>query len=213
MLLLLLPAAPAVPDPNAHPNPQPNQPLGIAPFITRRGLGVATGLIGAGGESSRAFFCSALYPPLPAASFTPVCPPPYLPSHLALPPTLCPSGNTGSAITQAIFFTGAGMTTSEGFKWMGVMILAITGESLPASLHASGAAWQLSVAPSRPRCTVPPTQHPPTHPFAPLTLCFAATLVFLHFPMWGGMLTRGNPAITEEEYYRCVCGRVQGGMW
>lgn len=41
------------------------------------------------------------------------------------------------------------------FKWMGVMILAVT-----------------------------------------------ATLVLLHFPMWGGMLTRGNPAVTEEEYYR-----------
>lgn len=84
---------------------------GIAPFITRRGLGVATGLIGAG-------------------------------------------GNTGSAITQAIFFTSASMTIAEGFKWMGVMILAVT-----------------------------------------------ATLVLMHFPMWGGMLTRGNPDFTEEEYY------------
>ncbi|PRW20984.1 nitrate transporter [Chlorella sorokiniana] len=84
---------------------------GIAPFITRRGLGVATGLIGAG-------------------------------------------GNTGSAITQALFFTGTSMTTVEGFKWMGVMMLAVT-----------------------------------------------ATLVLMHFPMWGGMLTRGNPNITEEEYY------------
>ena len=51
---------------------------GIAPFITRRGLGVASGLIGAG-------------------------------------------GNTGSAVTQAIFFTANGMTLAEGFKWMGVM--------------------------------------------------------------------------------------------
>lgn len=49
---------------------------GIAPFITRRGLGVATGLIGAG-------------------------------------------GNVGSAVTQAIFFTGVNMTVAEGFKWMG----------------------------------------------------------------------------------------------
>jgi uncharacterized membrane protein len=87
---------------------------GIAPFITRRGLGVATGLIGAG-------------------------------------------GNAGSAVTQALFFTGANMTVAEGFLWMGVMILAVT-----------------------------------------------ATLGLLHFPMWGGMFTRGNPDITEEEYYRCV---------
>ncbi|KAI3430842.1 hypothetical protein D9Q98_009253 [Chlorella vulgaris] len=84
---------------------------GIAPFITRRGLGVATGLIGAG-------------------------------------------GNAGSAVTQALFFTGANMTVAEGFLWMGVMILAVT-----------------------------------------------ATLGLLHFPMWGGMFTRGNPDITEEEYY------------
>lgn len=51
---------------------------GIAPFITRRGLGVASGLIGAG-------------------------------------------GNTGAAVTQAIFFTSNSMTLAEGFKWMGVM--------------------------------------------------------------------------------------------
>ena len=51
--------------------PRPAPPAGIAPFITRRGLGVATGLIGAG-------------------------------------------GNTGSAITQAIFFTSASMTIAEG---------------------------------------------------------------------------------------------------
>jgi hypothetical protein len=49
------------------------------------------------------------------------------------------------------------MTTLEGFKWMGVMIIAVT-----------------------------------------------ATLVFIHFPMWGGMLTRGSSKVTEEEYYRCV---------
>lgn len=84
---------------------------GVAPFITRRGLGVATGLIGAG-------------------------------------------GNAGSAVTQALFFTGAGMTTAEGFKWMGVMILAVT-----------------------------------------------VTLVTIHFPMWGGMLTKADPKATEEEYY------------
>ncbi|GAB4819716.1 hypothetical protein N2152v2_006762 [Parachlorella kessleri] len=56
---------------------------GVAPFITRRGLGVATGLIGAG-------------------------------------------GNSGSAITQAIFFTSASMTEQEGFRWMGVMIIGVT---------------------------------------------------------------------------------------
>lgn len=55
---------------SAHPACPP-QNAGIAPFITRRGLGVATGLIGAG-------------------------------------------GNTGSAITQAIFFTSASMTVAEG---------------------------------------------------------------------------------------------------
>ena len=46
------------------------------------------------------------------------------------------------------------MTTLEGFKWMGVMIIAVT-----------------------------------------------ATLVCMHFPMWGGMLTKANPNATEEEYY------------
>ena len=57
--------------------------FGVAPFITRRGLGVATGLIGSG-------------------------------------------GNAGSSVTQALFFTATAMTVSEGFKWMGVMILAVT---------------------------------------------------------------------------------------
>ena len=46
------------------------------------------------------------------------------------------------------------MTVLEGFKWMGVMIIAVT-----------------------------------------------TTLVFIHFPMWGGMLTRGSSKVTEEEYY------------
>ena len=57
--------------------------FGVAPFITRRGLGVATGLIGSG-------------------------------------------GNAGAAVTQAIFFTATSMSLAEGFKWMGVMILAVT---------------------------------------------------------------------------------------
>lgn len=26
-------------------------------------------------------------------------------------------------------------------------------------------------------------------------------VTLIHFPMWGGMFTRGNPAKTEEEYY------------
>ena len=56
---------------------------GIVPFITKRGLGSASGMVGAG-------------------------------------------GNTGAAITQAIFFTSASMTTAEGFKWMGVMIISVT---------------------------------------------------------------------------------------
>lgn len=34
-------------------------------------------------------------------------------------------GNAGSAVTQAIFFTSSSMTTAEGFKWMGVMILGV----------------------------------------------------------------------------------------
>ena len=70
------------------------------------------------------------------------------------------AGNAGSAVTQALFFTGTNMTTLEGFKWLGVMIIAVT-----------------------------------------------ATLVFIHFPMWGGMLTRGSSKVTEEEYYRCVLPR------
>ncbi len=61
---------------------------GIVPFITKRGLGNASGLVGAG-------------------------------------------GNTGGAITQAIFFTSASMTTAEGFLWMGVMIMAVTSVCLP----------------------------------------------------------------------------------
>jgi len=61
---------------------------GIVPFITKRGLGSASGMVGAG-------------------------------------------GNTGAAITQAIFFTSASMTTAEGFKWMGVMIICVTSVCLP----------------------------------------------------------------------------------
>lgn len=64
--------------------------FGVAPFITRRGLGTATGLIGSG-------------------------------------------GNAGSAITQAIFFTASSMTLSDGFLWMGVMIIGMT--TLVATIH------------------------------------------------------------------------------
>ncbi len=85
--------------------------FGVAPFITRRGLGVATGLIGSG-------------------------------------------GNAGSSITQAIFFTSAAMTLSEGFLYMGIMILAVT-----------------------------------------------LLLVFIKFPMWGSMFTKGDPTYNEEDYY------------
>lgn len=53
------------------PGPRLCPSAGIAPFITRRGLGVATGLIGAG-------------------------------------------GNTGSAVTQALFFTSTSMSVAEG---------------------------------------------------------------------------------------------------
>jgi len=56
---------------------------GVVPFITKRGLGVASGFVGAG-------------------------------------------GNTGSAVTQAIFFTSGAMTTAEGWKWMGVMVMGVT---------------------------------------------------------------------------------------
>jgi NNP family nitrate/nitrite transporter-like MFS transporter len=70
---------------------------GIVPFITKRGLGSASGMVGAG-------------------------------------------GNTGSAITQAIFFTSASMTTAEGFKWMGVMIIAVTTVCVPL-VHFPIAGW------------------------------------------------------------------------
>jgi hypothetical protein len=35
-----------------------------------------------------------------------------------------------------------------------------------------------------------------------MILAVTALLVTIHFPMWGGMFTRGNPDITEEDYYR-----------
>lgn len=50
--------------------------------------------------------------------------------------------------------------------------------------------------------------HPAPRPLTPwqmgvMILAVTAMLVFMHFPMWGGMLSRGNPSVTEEEYYRC----------
>jgi MFS transporter, NNP family, nitrate/nitrite transporter len=35
-------------------------------------------------------------------------------------------GNAGSAITQAAFFTSASMSTTDGFIWMGVLVLCVT---------------------------------------------------------------------------------------
>ena len=83
-------------------------------------------------------------PRLPALTLTlpPPSPPSLLPQGVASG-FIGAGGNAGSAITQAAFFTGVNMTTAEGFRWMGVMIIACT-----------------------------------------------ATLVVIHFPMWGGMFTR-----------------------
>ncbi len=48
-----------------------------------------------------------------------------VPSPYSCPLSLA-AGNSGSAITQAIFFTSASMTEQEGFRWMGVMIIGVT---------------------------------------------------------------------------------------
>lgn len=34
-------------------------------------------------------------------------------------------GNVGGAVTQAIFFTYTGLSTAQGFQWMGVMTMAV----------------------------------------------------------------------------------------
>jgi nitrate/nitrite transporter NarK len=171
---------------------------GVAPFITRRGLGVATGLIGAGGEllsflksflslggacrrpREQSCCCWARFTapsagPAPAPAlcklaskasawgrltrsaanrvFTPCLdclsgplPLPWLSAHPPPQSIVCSAaGNAGSAVTQAIFFTSASMSEQEGYRYMGVMIMAVT-----------------------------------------------LLVTTIHFPMWGGMLTRGE---------------------
>lgn len=63
-------------------------------------------------------------------------------------------GNAGAAITTAIFFTPNSISDREGFRWMGVYILIGT-----------------------------------------------LSLFAVYWPMWGSMLTRGNPEYHEEDYY------------
>mmetsp|Transcript_14 Transcript_14/g.35 ORF Transcript_14/g.35 Transcript_14/m.35 type:complete len:497 (-) Transcript_14:9-1499(-) len=57
--------------------------FGVVPFVSKRGLGIVSGLVGAG-------------------------------------------GNTGSVVTQSLFFVTDKYTTYEGILWMGVMIIAMT---------------------------------------------------------------------------------------
>lgn len=85
--------------------------FGIVPFISKRGLGIVSGLVGAG-------------------------------------------GNTGSVVTQSLFFVSGKYTTYEGILWMGVMIIAMT-----------------------------------------------QTILFVYFPMWGGMFCGPKEGVNEIDYY------------
>eukprot|EP00951_Prasinocladus_malaysianus_P027501 scaffold246958_cov48-Prasinocladus_malaysianus.AAC.1 len=84
---------------------------GVVPFVTKRGLGITSGLVGAG-------------------------------------------GNTGSVVTQSLFFVTDRFTVYEGIMWMGVMIIGIT---------------QL--------------------------------ILFIWFPMWGGMFFPAKKGYSEADYY------------
>lgn len=84
---------------------------GVVPFVSKRGLGIVSGLVGAG-------------------------------------------GNTGSVVTQSLFFVSDKYTTYQGILWMGVMIIGMT---------------QL--------------------------------VVFIWFPMWGGMFCGPKEGANEAEYY------------
>jgi len=85
--------------------------FGIVPFVSRRSLGLISGMTGGG-------------------------------------------GNVGAVLTQVIFFRGAHYKTETGIMYMGIMIIA---------------------------CTLP--------------------LVFIYFPMWGGMFMGPRPGATAEDYY------------
>ena len=84
---------------------------GVVPFVSKRGLGVVSGFVGAG-------------------------------------------GNAGSVLLQTLFFVSDRYTTYQGIMWMGVTIIAVT---------------QL--------------------------------IVFIWFPMWGGMFMGPRAGATEEEYF------------
>ncbi len=39
-----------------------------------------------------------------------------------------------------------------------------------------------------------------------MTIGMTMILFFVHWPMWGSMLTRGNDEVSEEDYYLKVRG-------